>query len=74
MAGTWTAFARLSALSCVGRTEVGLIKRRLPFFRRFFSKAATYLVCGCLSLFVSPSAAFLCTQHGFTMNIFVGAG
>lgn len=27
MAGIWTAFARLSVLSCVGRTEVELFER-----------------------------------------------
>lgn len=73
MAGIWTAFARLSVLSCVGRTEVELFERPRRSSKDLF-KGSRIPSMRLPFLFCLLSAAFLCIQHEFTMNIFVGSG
>lgn len=72
MAGTWTAFARRSVLSCVGHTEVGLTERAAVFSRIF--QGSRTADAAALLVFVSLCADLLCAQRRFTMNIFVGPG
>lgn len=72
MAGTWIAFARLSVLSCAGRTEVELTGGGCRFPTML--KGSRRAHAAALLIFVSFSDDLLCAQRRFTMNIFVGPG
>ncbi len=72
MAGTWIGFARLSVLSCAGRTEAELTERRLPLPSIF--QGSRTADAAALLVFVSLCADLLCAQRKFTMNIFARSG
>lgn len=72
MAGIWIGSARLSVLSCAGRTEDYLTGGVCRF--SMMSKGSRTADAAALLVLVSLCADLLCAQRRFTMNIFVRPG